>query len=96
MLVPERAPARASFPLRANKRDPNGIVYMGDGAWGAGAREIGRDHEKKDIGYLEKAASTNHAILVTLVDGDARFRVIDREGSIVDEYATRQEVAADQ
>lgn len=86
---------KRTYPLLGNKRDPNGIVYLGDGAWGAGPREVARDHVDKNVWYLEKAVPSNHAILVTLDQGTAAVRVIDREGRVLDEYRTSGRAAAD-
>src|SRR5690625_7699759 len=33
-------------PIRNNRKDPSGVVYFGDGAWGVGVREI-RSEERR-------------------------------------------------
>ena len=91
----EQAGVRAAFenhdhaykrtpPLRAGRRDTAGVVYVGDGAWGAGARPIGRDHRGEPAWYLERSASVNHAILVTLDRSAARLTVLDSADTVVD------------
>lgn len=70
-------------PVRAGQRDTSGVVYIGDGAWGAGPRPIARDH-KQPVWYLEKTSSVNHAIIVTVVQGNARLEVRDSTGAMVD------------
>jgi 3-phytase len=81
---------KRTFPLRQGKVDPNaGVVYMGDGAWGVGTRQIGRDQGGEPAWYLERSASTNHAIIVTLDGPHQHFLTIDHNGAIVDEYPAR-------
>ncbi|HEY9228475.1 MAG TPA: metallophosphoesterase family protein [Gemmatimonadaceae bacterium] len=69
--------------IRGGRRDSTGVVYIGDGSWGAGPRPIGRDHQQP-VWYLEKSESVNHAIIVTLEREAARLEVRDPTGSIVD------------
>lgn len=77
---------KRTMPLRAGKRDPGGIVFMGDGSWGVGVRDIGRDH-KEPAWYLEVAKSSNNGIIVT-IDGERRYTtVVDGDGAVIDEYA---------
>jgi 3-phytase len=80
---------KRTLPLRRGEFDPTGIIYMGDGAWGVSTREIGRDQGGEPAWYLERSASTNHAIIVTLDGPHQHFLVIDHLGEIVDEYPAR-------
>jgi acid phosphatase type 7 len=75
---------KRSVPLRAGARDSSGVIYLGDGAWGAGPRVIGRDNAEKPEWYLEQYRSVNHAILVTLTADSAHARVIESNGAPVD------------
>ncbi|HEX3159475.1 MAG TPA: metallophosphoesterase family protein [Gemmatimonadaceae bacterium] len=86
---------KRTIPLRQGKRDPNGIVFVGDGSWGVGPREIGRDHEVKGPAwYMETAISTNHGIIVT-IDAERRYlSVVDADGNVIDEYAASLESRA--
>lgn len=69
--------------LTAGVPDPNGVLYMGDGAWGVTARELRTPEERP---YLAKSASASHVIRVTL-DGDQRnFLAVDHEGNVIDQY----------
>ncbi|NIP84525.1 MAG: metallophosphoesterase, partial [Planctomycetales bacterium] len=57
---------KRTHPLRQNKIDhQQGVLYLGDGAWGVGTREV----KNPDAWYLAHAESRRHLILVTL-DGD--------------------------
>lgn len=80
---------KRTIPLREGKFDPNGIVFLGDGAWGVGPREIGRDQGGEPAWYLARSASTNHAIIVTLDGAHQHFLVVDHTGKTIDEYPTR-------
>ena len=64
--------------IRAGKVDPNGVLYLGDGAWGVMTRR------PRDRWYLAKTARKRHFSLVTV--GQSRsFLAIDSEGQIVDQ-----------
>ena len=70
---------KRTYPIRAGRRDSTGVVYIGDGAWGAAPRPIGREHTEP-AWYLETARSVNHGIFVTLSERSARFEMIDTAG----------------
>ena len=70
---------KRTVPIRGARRDSSGVVYLGDGAWGAVPRPIGREHTEP-AWYLATARSTNHAIFVTLTARSARFVVVDTAG----------------
>ena len=71
---------KRTYPLRAGKRDnENGVVYLGDGAWGTRTRAIGPDIEKQRP-FLAKAASTNHLIKVILKDSKICYEAITAAG----------------
>ncbi len=76
---------KRTYPIRGGRRDSTGVVYLGDGAWGAGPRPIGRDHQGVEEWYLDRTASVNHAIIVTLEQATARFEVRDSTGAKVDD-----------
>ncbi|MFQ5802430.1 MAG: fibronectin type III domain-containing protein [Candidatus Methylomirabilales bacterium] len=68
---------KRTHPIRAHKVDPRGVLYLGDGAWGAMLRR------PRDRWYLAKTASKRHFSLVTV--GQSRsFLAIDSEGQIFD------------
>ncbi len=75
---------KRSVPLRNGQRDTDGVIYLGDGAWGAGPRVIGRDNDAKPEWYLERYESKNHAILVTLTGPSAHLDVFTSEGVLLD------------
>ena len=96
----ERSGVRAAFEnhdhaykrtpaLRAGRLDSTGVVYVGDGAWGAVPRPIGRDTRGEPAWYLAHSASVNHGILVTLDGSTARIEVRDSTDALVDSVRVR-------
>ncbi|HKP15903.1 MAG TPA: metallophosphoesterase [Gemmatimonadaceae bacterium] len=79
---------KRTVPIKGGRRDSTGVVYIGDGAWGAVPRPIGREHAQP-AWYLETAKSTNHAIFVTLNARTARFEMVDTAGVRFDTYRAR-------
>ena len=75
---------KRTHPILKDKVDEdNGILYLGDGAWGVGTRKVPKPGEKW---FLAKAESRNHFWLVTLTDKTPRYQAIDREGVVFDDY----------
>ncbi|CAM2064590.1 Fibronectin type III domain-containing protein [Sulfidibacter corallicola] len=60
----------------------NGVLYLGDGAWGRGDRGI----DLVQRWYLDKASSTRHFWLVDVEDGKRTYRAIDKHGKVFDVY----------
>jgi len=71
--------------------DPEqGVLYIGDGAWGVEAPRPTKQPE--DVWYLAKTASARHFILVN-VEGERRsFTAIDSKGNVVDHLEERVSV----
>ena len=69
--------------LRNHERDDaNGILYLGDGAWGVRTREV----PKPEVAWwLAKAAPRNHLWIVDLMpDKTATIRAMDPNGRVFD------------
>jgi hypothetical protein len=75
---------KRTHPLRGGQVDSSGVIYLGDGAWGAGARAIGQYQQDETPWYLARAESVNHAIIVTLDAHAAVFEVIESTGTTID------------
>lgn len=75
---------KRTMPIRAGRPDSSGVTYLGDGAWGAGPRPIGRDHKGQAQWYLHRTASERHAIIVTIDRTSAHFAARDTTGAIID------------
>ncbi|MFI5343975.1 MAG: fibronectin type III domain-containing protein [Chlamydiales bacterium] len=76
---------KRTYPLLNNKVDPNGIIYLGDGAWGVAKPRIPKASRPKRF-YIAKFASKRHFIGVTLQKEKQTFVSIDPEGNLIDEY----------
>ena len=69
-------------PLRGNKVDPAGTVYLGDGCWGRPPRKV-----KAQLDWYEaKTASRRHVWLVDVSGDKVHYRAMDPHGKIFDEY----------
>jgi purple acid phosphatase-like protein/calcineurin-like phosphoesterase family protein len=72
---------KRSKPLKANKVDPDGTLYLGDGCYGVSPRTV--DDELR--WYLDKASSTAHFWTIETTKRRAHYTAIDNEGNVVDE-----------
>jgi acid phosphatase type 7 len=74
---------KRTFPLLQNKVDPKGVIFIGDGGWGAGKA---RQRTKGNLPfYLNKFIPARHFILVTVQDRQQLFQCIKDDGSVIDE-----------
>lgn len=72
---------KKTFPIKAGKIDPSGIVYLGDGAWGVPPRAT------YNRWYLEKRSAKNNVYLVELTSSnEATIRALDLKGQTLDEF----------
>ena len=74
---------KRTLPLRQHQPSEDGIIYFGDGAWGVGAREV---RPVEDYGYMARAVSARHAIILTLQGGHVSVEVISEDGEIIDRF----------
>ncbi|WP_236973603.1 fibronectin type III domain-containing protein [Membranihabitans maritimus] len=74
---------KRTYPLLKDRIAPSGIVYIGDGAWGVDPETPKTPDE---VWYLEKTASMNHVVVVTLQGPFQHFLMINNEGKAIDEY----------
>lgn len=77
---------KRTHPLRNHQRDDaNGILYLGDGAWGVETREVPSPEEGW---WLAKAEPRNHVWLIEIrSDGTVEMRAIDVDGTVFDEVS---------
>jgi hypothetical protein len=75
---------KRSHRLRQHERDDdNGILYLGDGAWGVSTRSVPSPEEGW---WLAKAEPRNHLWYVTLrPDKTATMQAVDMKGEVFDE-----------
>ncbi|MBA3957827.1 MAG: metallophosphoesterase family protein [Parachlamydiaceae bacterium] len=74
---------KRTHPIKEDKIDPQGVLYIGDGCWGVKPRET------KERWYLAKTASQRHVVLVTLTKDKTRFAAIDAQGDLIDEFSQK-------
>lgn len=73
---------KRTYPIKNNKIDyDEGILYLGDGCWGASPRRT------NDMWYLEKKARKNNVYLVELTPEKAHIEAIDLLGKPLDEVS---------
>ncbi|MBI2742812.1 MAG: metallophosphoesterase family protein [Chlamydiales bacterium] len=73
---------KRSHPIKAGKIDPEGITYLGDGAWGVSPR---KPRPLASSWYLAKAAQLDCFWLITLGQEGYTVRSYDEEGSLIEE-----------
>lgn len=80
---------KRTYPLRKDARDDgNGIVYLGDGAWGVGTRPM----SGTPIWYIERFEAKRHLYQVTLhPQGLVDIAAIDAEGAVFDRLTLGRE-----
>lgn len=68
-------------PLLNDEMDADGIVYLGDGAWGVGIRTVKDPEDRTD---LLRTGSIRHAYLATLTDTGRLVQAINADNEIFD------------
>lgn len=76
---------KRTYPLLRNRMHPDGIVYLGDGAWGVERPRSPRLRCKPS--FLAKFSPTRHFIVVDLTPSQQRFRSLNDQGKIIDDYS---------
>ncbi len=73
---------KRTHPIKAGKVDPEGVVYLGDGAWGVSPR---KPKNIKNQWYMAKSAQLNCFWLVTLSQEGYAVKSLNREGKLIEE-----------
>jgi len=76
---------KRTYPIRNGKVSDNGIVYIGDGAWGIQTRDIRYENDKLPW-FLKRGNSERHFILLTIHGTHRHLMVINEYGELIDEY----------
>lgn len=74
---------KRTHPIRGGEFDENGIVFVGDGAWGVRTRPV---HPADETWYLARSDSLHHAIIATITADERHFKVIGIDGAIIDAF----------
>ncbi len=73
---------KRTFPMKKNKIDPDGVIYLGDGSWGVTPRK------PKKLWYLANTAQANAVCLVTLTPEKGQIEALSIHGDILDSVDT--------
>lgn len=68
---------KRSHPIMHLQVDPEGTLYLGDGAWGVTPRI---PYDAEELWYLAKTESRQHFIFITLDKNERTYRAIDTQG----------------
>ncbi len=74
---------KRTYPIKNQKLDPQGIIYFGDGCWGAAPRKT------NEMWYLEKKGRKNNVYLVELTQEKSLIQAIDLSGKAFDEVSIK-------
>lgn len=74
---------KRTIPIRGGEPHEEGIVYLGDGAWGVGLRQ---PHDPAETWYLERAESVHHFTVGTIAADSLEFVAVAQDGTVIDEY----------
>ncbi len=69
---------KRTFPLKSEKIDPDGVVYIGDGSWGISPRE------PKNMWYLSQREKANAVCVVTLSEKTGEMETFRIDGEKID------------
>ena len=70
--------------LEGGEQADDGVLYVGDGAWGKGGREAASTEERP---YLAVSKSKRHVIRTTFApDGTRQYRAVDPDGETIDRF----------
>lgn len=74
---------KRTWPIRNGKRDPSGVLYIGDGGWAVAKPRPTRNPSK--TWYLANAKASRNIVLVILHGQHRHFIAYDDDGNIIDE-----------
>jgi len=79
---------KRTHPLKKGLYHPEGVVYIGDGAWGV--KTPRKPHSVKVCRYLAKSVSTNNFLVVTLDKNGCEYVALNRNGDVIDIYTQKK------
>ena len=78
---------KRTVPIRNGKEDPQGVMYMGDGAWGVKNPR----KPKKKLWYLAESAQKRNVIHVQVEKDKIGYTAIDEDNKILDQVGLRNQ-----
>ncbi len=79
---------KRSHPIKEGKIDPEGVIYLGDGAWAVPPR---RPQPADKLWYLVKSQSINMVYIVTMTQDKCRVEAKNMKGRVIDLLEARAE-----
>jgi hypothetical protein len=76
---------KRTFPIKNMKQDPDGVTYLGDGAWGVFVVGVATNERW----FLEKSVAINHFYLARLNGRKATFDAYDLKNDRIDHFEAR-------
>lgn len=70
--------------LKNGRKDPDGVLYLGDGAYGV--EKARKPKTPEELWFLAKSAQESHFHLVTLEKDAVHFEAINQEGKVFDRH----------
>jgi hypothetical protein len=84
---------KRTFPIKGEKVDPDGVIYLGDGAWGVAPRPV----PPKKAWYLAESKQTNCFWLITLQpNGQCSLESRDLKGKQIEEFTLKPKINLEQ
>lgn len=80
---------KRTYPLKEGKIDPQGVLYLGDGAWGVLPRKVRYPAQNW---YVEKFGSVDHFWLVTLTPEKCQIQSFNIKGQLIEEVPLKPSV----
>lgn len=74
---------KRTYPLREGKMHPKGVVYIGDGSWGAKPQPCAKNPHKA---FIASFHSVRQFLKVELSEKQRTFTAIDSKGKVIDQY----------
>ncbi len=78
---------KRTFPIKGEKIDPDGVIYLGDGAWGVAPR---KPLSPQKAWYLAKSKAVNCFWLATLREGECALESRDLKGRTIERFAIKR------
>jgi hypothetical protein len=75
---------KRTYPMLDETIDPSGIVYIGDGSWGAPPRKV-----HKNLFYLEKSLKSSCFSLMTVDAHSLQVEVFNNKNELIDTWKPR-------
>lgn len=84
---------KRTFPIKFANSSKHGVVYFGDGSWGANAENCyEKDNNKNVTGVFASLGNSNHAWVMKIQNNQAKIFAINSDGKSIDNvYAQKLE-----